>query len=161
MLGYFVCFGSVKIPSSLSWRLPLILQCITGTIFFLSCLFIPHSPRWLQHVGRERDAAEAWAKLGYSPSEAEKEQEASARVEQGEGRVRRANVVVRKEKWWEVGRALWDRNVRGRTALGCFLMAMQQVGFCVTRSSAHPLNPLAGLWYRWRSLCKSFRAVSY
>lgn len=42
-IDYFASF----IPSDLSWRIPLSVQCIIGLILAGGTLFIPESPRWL------------------------------------------------------------------------------------------------------------------
>ncbi|KAI0064471.1 general substrate transporter [Artomyces pyxidatus] len=121
--GYFVSYGTVQLSSSLSWRLLFILQTIVSFTFSVGSLFLPHSPRWLQHVGRTEDAARAWARLGFTATEAEKEQEAVQReqVDQAEG----ASAALPSGIWATL-KLLWKKDVRGRTALGVFLMGMQQ-----------------------------------
>ncbi|KAL1708982.1 general substrate transporter [Schizophyllum commune] len=49
-VGYFCSF----IDSDLSWRVPLLLQCVIGTILALGSLIMPESPRWL--VDTDNDA---------------------------------------------------------------------------------------------------------
>ena len=74
VIGYFSCYGSVRIPSSLSWRLPLALH--SGIAFFLafaSFFYLPHSPRWLAYKGRKEEASRAWDRLGVSNAEREKD----------------------------------------------------------------------------------------
>ncbi|TFY68988.1 hypothetical protein EVG20_g3344, partial [Dentipellis fragilis] len=73
--GYFFSYGTVNIDSSLSWRLLFITQAIVSLIFCIGSFFLPHSPRWLRHVGRIEDSKRAWERLGYTATEAEKEQE--------------------------------------------------------------------------------------
>ena len=73
-LGYFTCYGTIKIPSSLSWRLPLALH--SGIAFFLAFaahFYLPPSPRWLAYKGRKEEASVAWDKLGVSNAEREKD----------------------------------------------------------------------------------------
>ncbi|EJT97810.1 hypothetical protein DACRYDRAFT_119041 [Dacryopinax primogenitus] len=43
------------IPSHLSWRLPLLMQCLIGLILSLGSLLIPESPRWL--IDTDQDVA--------------------------------------------------------------------------------------------------------
>ena len=69
-----MCYGTVRISSSLSWRLPLVLHstialCLTFCSFFL----LPESPRWLAFKGRKEEASRAWDKLGVSDAEREKD----------------------------------------------------------------------------------------
>ncbi|KAI0038752.1 MFS general substrate transporter, partial [Auriscalpium vulgare] len=83
--GYFTSYGTVKLsPSSLSWRLLFVMQALVSAAFAAGSLTLPHSPRWLQHVGHTEDAARAWARLGFTAAEAEKEQEVVQREERQE-----------------------------------------------------------------------------
>ncbi|KAI0932573.1 hypothetical protein AcW2_001162 [Taiwanofungus camphoratus] len=109
--GYFVCYGTVHIPSSLSWRFPFGMQTIIAALFAVGAPLLPHSPRWLRHVGRIADADAAWAKLGVGTVDAE---ENSQRGD------------AQKMDWWKEVQQLWKKGIRMRTALGVFLMAMQQ-----------------------------------
>ena len=73
-LGYFVCYGTVRIPSSLSWRLPLALHStIAVCLAFCSFFLLSESPRWLAFKGRKEEASRAWDKLGVSEAEREKD----------------------------------------------------------------------------------------
>lgn len=74
MIGYFTCYGTVNIASSLSWRLPLTIQAgvaMLGALVSHFCL-LP-SPRWLTHKGRFEEASRTWELLGISIEEREKE----------------------------------------------------------------------------------------
>lgn len=72
-MGFFTCYGTVIIPSSLSWRLPLALQsAIAFGLALASFFYLPQSPRWLAHKGRKEEASIAWDKLGVSGAEREK-----------------------------------------------------------------------------------------
>lgn len=44
------------LKSTMSWRLPLIIQVVPSTIVLLGCLFIPESPRWLIANDRHDEA---------------------------------------------------------------------------------------------------------
>jgi MFS family permease len=44
-LGYFTCYGTVHISSSMAWRLPFILMAFGGVVLALGCLFLLDSPR--------------------------------------------------------------------------------------------------------------------
>jgi hypothetical protein len=118
-VGYFVCYGTVRLHNSVSWRFPFGMQAVAGSIFSAGSLFLPHSPRWLKHVGREAEATAAWSRLGFSNAEAEKELEATQRIEE--------EVNDGEKPWWDIIKQLLDKRVRKRTLLGCFLMASQQV----------------------------------
>ncbi|KZV71991.1 general substrate transporter [Peniophora sp. CONT] len=119
--GYFISYGTVDIPSSLSYRLLFALQALVSGVYAVVMLFLPHSPRWLQHVGRTEDSVKAWERLGYSAAEAEKEQE----VEQRERNVEEASTSAQRQEGSTFA-MLFSKEIRKRTALGVFLMAMQQ-----------------------------------
>ncbi|KAH9486635.1 Sugar transporter STL1 [Psilocybe cubensis] len=57
---YFCSF----IDSDMSWRIPLFMQCVIGSILAAGSLLIPESPRrWLIDVGRESDGMRVLADL--------------------------------------------------------------------------------------------------
>lgn len=95
------------------------MQAVVAALFAAGSPFLPHSPRWLSHVGRHEEAKLAWTRLGISPAEAEKEEMSAAAVErqQTEGR----------SDWKRKLRQVWAKDVRKRTTLGCFLMLMSNV----------------------------------
>ncbi|KZT06349.1 general substrate transporter [Laetiporus sulphureus 93-53] len=111
--GYFVCYGSACSPSSFSWRFPFGMQAVVSVMLAAGAPFLPYSPRWLRMVGRDADAEAAWLKLGVNTADVEKI-ELNVRGNDTEG------------NWWEETKLLWMNGVRTRTALGVFLMAMQQ-----------------------------------
>ncbi|KAH9835803.1 general substrate transporter [Rhodofomes roseus] len=112
--GYFICYGTVRIPTSLSWRFPFGLQAVVSTALAVGSPFLPHSPRWLRHVGRAADADAAWATLGVGSADAQKTEENASRD------------ATQRLSWWLEAQQLWKEGVRARTALGVFLMGMQQ-----------------------------------
>ncbi|RDW66928.1 hypothetical protein BP5796_09677 [Coleophoma crateriformis] len=71
--GYFTCYGSIHISSSLSWRLPFIIQSILAIVLAISCIYMPMSPRWLQLNNRSEEALRSIHRLDISPVEAEKD----------------------------------------------------------------------------------------
>ncbi|KZT74870.1 general substrate transporter [Daedalea quercina L-15889] len=112
--GYFVCYGTVRIPTSLPWRFPFGLQAVIFVVLAVGALFSRHSPRWLRHVGRAADADAAWIKLYVGSADAQKTEENASRGEApGLG-------------WWQEAQQLWKKDSRVRTALGISLMGMQQ-----------------------------------
>lgn len=105
----------MRVPTSLSWRFPFGMQAVISAVLAVGTPFLPNSPRWLRHVGRTADADATWVKLGVSSAEAEKTEENASRDE------------AQKLSWWQEGQQMWKKGIRGRTALGVFLMGMQQV----------------------------------
>lgn len=150
--GYFVCYGSVKLASSISWRIPFILQVIVSFVFCAGSLFLPHSPRWLQHVGRAEDAKHAWEKLGYTAAEAEKEQEVEERERneiavETEQAQRESAVAAEDNKRDRFKGTVWGKDVRKRTILGIFLMAAQQVTVSPFSFRLHLADYCSGMRY--------------
>ncbi|TAQ91181.1 hypothetical protein B7494_g564 [Chlorociboria aeruginascens] len=71
--GYFLCYGSVSIPSSLSWRLPFVIQALIAFSFTLSTLLLlDESPRWLTARGRAEESTRVWEALGVRVEERER-----------------------------------------------------------------------------------------
>ncbi|KAH8835272.1 hypothetical protein DL96DRAFT_1666119 [Flagelloscypha sp. PMI_526] len=58
-IDYFASF----IDSDLSWRVPLLMQCVIGAILAVGSLLMPESPRWLIDVGREAEGLRVIADL--------------------------------------------------------------------------------------------------
>lgn len=121
--GYFLCYATSRIPaSSASWRVPLAFQSLVGGVFALCCTLVPQSPRWLLTKGRPREAAKALARLGITPAEHGEAIDTSVAE----------SAAAPRSLWQSVRAAFADlglavaKGVRRRTALGCFLMAMQQ-----------------------------------
>ncbi|KAK6608686.1 polyol transporter 2-like protein 1 [Botrytis cinerea] len=71
--GYFTCFGSVRLESSMSWRAPFIIQSLLAVVLAAFCAYLPDSPRWLLHKGRREEALQALERLGIEKEEAEKD----------------------------------------------------------------------------------------
>lgn len=90
------------------------MQAAVAIILGAGCPFLPHSPRWLHHVGRHAEARATWEKLGVSAVDVEKTEEAAQRE------------VVQRGSFLTEAAQMWKKGVRGRTALGVFLSAMQQ-----------------------------------
>lgn len=73
IVGFFTCYGTTNIPSSLSWRLPFaILSAYQFAFTVMALLVLPESPRWLTFQGREKEAGIVWEKLQLDPSDREK-----------------------------------------------------------------------------------------
>lgn len=116
--GYFTCYGSVGLDNDWAWRAPYVFQVVLGCVLASGALALPHSPRWLKHVGRLSEVEAGWARLGVSLAEAEKEEEADARSEQ----MQQGRGKSLKETWL----SLWRKDVRSRTILAVFLNGMNQ-----------------------------------
>ncbi|CAE6475317.1 unnamed protein product [Rhizoctonia solani] len=116
-LGYFICYGSLNIQSTLSWRTPFIIQTGVAMILGTGMPLLPYSPRWLFQNGRIK---EAWRVLEafdrHSSSEKEKE-ELVARAQERQGQDETIGVIE----------AFRDPDSRGRTLLAVFMMGMQQL----------------------------------
>ena len=137
VMGFFVCYGTVTIDSSLSWRIPLALQ--SGIAFVLSIasfFYLPQSPRWLAYKGRKEEASLAWDKLGVSGAEREKDLLKDSAVPAG------AEVVVvpttpasakaksmkeRLQRQMADLTVVFRKDTRKPLLLGVFLMTMQQL----------------------------------
>ncbi|GAA99374.1 uncharacterized protein L969DRAFT_102739 [Mixia osmundae IAM 14324] len=58
-IDYFCSY----IEGDMSWRLPLLIQCVIGTILALGSLIIPESPRWLLDTDQDEDGMVVLADL--------------------------------------------------------------------------------------------------
>ncbi|PQE32590.1 MFS sugar transporter protein [Rutstroemia sp. NJR-2017a WRK4] len=116
LTGYFTCYGSVSIQSSLSWRLPFALQAFIAFVFTgCTLLFLPQSPRWLTARGRYEEANKVWEYLGVNGGEREKVDEADD-TEKADQEVKAKDIL-----------AVFGKDAWKRTVLGLFLMGMQQL----------------------------------
>ncbi|XHF98321.1 hypothetical protein AWENTII_001877 [Aspergillus wentii] len=126
VVGFFTCYGCARIQSSLAWRTPFILLAgLSGVFSMCSLLWLTPSPRWLTLHGRHAEAAETWDLLGVGQAEREKVEIEQTREEtQTESTVTGpSDDAPKKHDFFEV----FSRDVRARTALALFLMAMQQL----------------------------------
>ena len=62
ILASGVAYGTGPMKSSLSWKLPIILQVIPSAIVILFVFFLPESPRWLVANDRHDEARQLLAK---------------------------------------------------------------------------------------------------
>jgi MFS family permease len=133
VVGYFFCYGSVRLESSLAWRLPFALQA--GAAFAWGAalvVFLPQSPRWLKAVGRGEEVDEAWERLGVVPGvdggDAEaREVETEAGLNREPLALRRTTTrgTVREEV--HVLLRVFAPEAWRPTALGVFMMSMMQL----------------------------------
>lgn len=68
MTGYFICYGTIHINSSMSWRLPLALLSLLAFLFAAVCAPLPQSPRWLTLCGLHENLQSLWVRLGVRPA---------------------------------------------------------------------------------------------
>ncbi|KAF8655614.1 hypothetical protein AX16_002996 [Volvariella volvacea WC 439] len=61
IIAAWTTFGTFKIPSSWSWRIPSALQGLPSVIQIVFIWFVPESPRWLMSKGREEQALKVLA----------------------------------------------------------------------------------------------------
>ncbi|KAG8872721.1 hypothetical protein FRC20_009133 [Serendipita sp. 405] len=173
VIGYFMCYFSVSIGSSLSFRIPFIVQGIACCTLAIGVPFIPHSPRWLVAQGREE---EAWHVISlFDPEGAhlqrEKIQEAIQR-ERGYHQSLRERMVASEDnssgylhscmafvKGNEHIAAVMDafgKGRKGRTVFGVALMGLQQLsGIDAVLFYAPVLFTQAGLGSRKASFLAS------
>ncbi|KAF8918092.1 general substrate transporter [Mucidula mucida] len=124
LLGYFTCYGSLNIASSVSWRLPWIMQTIVCASLATAVPFLPHSPRWLVHVNRVDEAKANMRRLGLNEDELALNPETPAGTEGSEPR-------KEEKKGWrknvEQFKAAFAPGLRGRTLLALFMLGVQQL----------------------------------
>ncbi|KAE8383525.1 putative transporter [Aspergillus bertholletiae] len=134
VVGFFTCYGTASIGSSFSWRAPfLILACLAFS-FSISCLiWLLPSPRWLATHGRRSEAPGAWDHLGVIHAEREDieveqdERNRKLRDPQAPSALSGDRTVVPKRLLRSELLDLFSHDVRSRTAIAVFLMAMLQL----------------------------------
>ena len=138
VVGFFTCYGTSNIQSSLAWRTPFIMLAAFSIAFVIaSTLWLVPSPRWLILRGRHAEVSAAWDVLGVGHTEREKaEIEIQATVigvdSSGDsaGSSGRQGAISTGTEDLTTKHSFFDvfaREVRMRTALGVFLLGMQQL----------------------------------
>ena len=138
MVGFFVCYGTANIESSLAWRTPFIVLTSFSIAFALaSTLWLVPSPRWLILRGRQSEVSAAWDVLGVGPADRQNAedvlQETVVKVhsffecpdsphQQGDSLTRTPSPTT-KFSFFDV----FAPGVRLRTGLAIFLLGMQQL----------------------------------
>ncbi len=72
-VGYFCCYGTAFLETSLSWRLPYILQVAVSMALAIACLILPEPPRWLMLQGKTQKAMQALSALDFDMEEARRD----------------------------------------------------------------------------------------
>lgn len=72
-LGYFTCYGTARLQSAYSWKLPFIMQTVLAVLLLGATTRLPPSPRWLMVQQRREEALESVERLGILRAEAEKD----------------------------------------------------------------------------------------
>ena len=112
--GYFTCYASVHLDSSLSWRATFIVQAGLGAILAASCFFLPQSPRWLLVHNQREKAIEAIKRLDFSTVEAEKDLLGPAAAQQRTVRPGPVEGII----------MIFRKEFRSRTMLAFFMLGM-------------------------------------
>jgi hypothetical protein len=77
MISFWIDYGTQYIggvgagQSDTAWLLPLCLQLVPAVLLGVGMIFMPFSPRWLEHHGREADARKTLASLRGLPQDHE------------------------------------------------------------------------------------------
>ena len=135
--GFFTCYGSNNIDSSLAWRTPfIILACLAIAFSIASIVWLVPSPRWLTLRGRQSEASAAWDVLEVGHAEREKAENQQNRdtvaievhslgnsIESFNRDPTHTQKPVTKSGFFDV----FSRDVRTRTGLAVFMMGMQQL----------------------------------
>lgn len=129
--SYFITYGSQNISSSLSWRLPFIIQSVCAlTMFALILLFVPFSPRWQLQQGCEVDAMQTLEGLRLDRSDARngavrlsQQNRLQAEIDEMKAVLGRQNVRQRAPSYAE----LFQKPFRRRVLLGTAIMSFQQL----------------------------------
>ncbi|MCJ1396068.1 hypothetical protein MMC18_008956 [Xylographa bjoerkii] len=135
--GFFTCYGTTNIDSSLAWRIPfIILACLSMVFALASFLWLVPSPRWLILRGRQSEASAAWDVLEVGLAEREKaENQQNRNTVAMESRTLAGSTHSSSEDPLHTANPktksgfldVFSRDVRMRTGLAVFMMGMQQL----------------------------------
>ena len=114
--GYFTCYASVNLGSSLAWRLPFVIMGTFSVFLATGCFFLPISPRWFFARNRREEAMAALVRMDILRTEVEKDITRPRQAEQ------QGAPPVAKGVWH-----LLDKQYTLRTMLGFFILGMMQL----------------------------------
>lgn len=112
-LGYFTCYGSIRLRGSMQWRLPFLVQVAGGALLALSCCLLPRSPRWLMARSRHESALRSMQRLDFGSDEIRDDM---AAPDDGQVQLDWRSVV-----------SLFTKRYRFRTSLAFFILGMVQL----------------------------------
>lgn len=122
VVGYFMSYGTVKIRSSFSWRLPYILITAMAVLYVLvNLVLLPQSPRWLIRRQGYRAAEKVWDELGV------KQEDREVTSDIGTTALEESSPQDRRARRHTSFRGLWARDVRKQTFLAVFLLGFLQL----------------------------------
>ena len=145
LAGYFICYGTANLQSSLCWRTPFIILSSLSVLFSLaSTLYLVQSPRWLTLRGQQAEAAAAWNKLQVDEASRENQETGEWEKEkiaahEAHDSMKFTNAADSKKAILPDNNGLKNRksvsrffdafsaDVRARTFLAVFIMSMQQL----------------------------------
>lgn len=134
VVAYFVDFGFSfsNISTSITWRLPIALQCVFIIILFLVILIIPDTPRWLAAHNRNEEAIAVLERLLDKPADSEEVTKLYTDITEAIEH-ERINAKSGAQGWRGLlapgGNGKDDAlQTRKRVLLACFIQAAQQLG---------------------------------
>ncbi|KAF8484366.1 MFS monosaccharide transporter [Gautieria morchelliformis] len=130
VIGFWFGFLTRSLPGSSSWRLPLGIQILPGVLLGAGCFFLPPSPRFLVHQGKNAEALHALARLRFPRATEINVEDPLLRLEFLEMQVDAAlalpsgkgTLVSEVFSWGQ----LFDHKYRRRTLVGIAIMFWQQ-----------------------------------
>lgn len=148
-------YGTRKIDSELSFRLPLFLQLIPAILLGVGTFLLPFSPRWLAFQARDSEILDVLAKLRERPRT-----DPGVQQEWREIKVEVALVRETQTTW----REMWVGKIRKRTLIGVGIMFFQQFSGinALLYYAYHPSSAVlrAGRRYSSRLGCRVRRLCS-
>lgn len=112
-LGYFTCYGTIKIAGDMQWRLPFIVQTAGGFLFAVGCFLLPKSPRWLIMRNKQEAALHSMKLLDLNPEEIDHDHRQSSEND--------AASTLQSLK------SMFCKKYRSRTFLALFILGMVQL----------------------------------